>query len=170
MPHPIHGSSPKKRKAQNQTPPSSTILKKKSKVLPDSDVDSEGEFHVVKASLRLSIPPIFANNPRAGVEEMLDSMIMRCILLSYIVPCPITNTVSFRYIHPLGGVVLSHSELFFTNNRAMVKADCPFLVCDVRFDATVWSPRVGMKLGACSSPIFVLAHASCSWQSESLFT
>jgi DNA-directed RNA polymerase I subunit RPA43 len=35
------------------------------------------EFHVVKASLVLSIPPIFAGNPRAGVEEMLDSMVMR---------------------------------------------------------------------------------------------
>jgi len=148
MPHHTHESSPKKRKAQNQTPSSSKILKKKSKILPDSNVDSEGEFHVVKASLRLSIPPIFANNPRAGIEEMLDSMIMRCILLSYIVPYPITNNISFRYIHPLRGVVLSHSGLLFTNNRAMIKADCPFLVCDVRFDATIWSPRVGMKLGA----------------------
>jgi len=89
MPHYIHEFSPKKRKAQDQTPSSSKILKKKSKILPDSNIDSEGEFHVVKASIRLSVPPIFANNPRAGIEEMLDSMIMRCILLSYIVPCPI---------------------------------------------------------------------------------
>ena len=89
MPHHTHESSPKKRKAQDQAPSSSKILKKKSKILPNSNIDSEGEFHVVKASLRLSVPPIFANNPRAGIEEMLDSMIMRCILLSYIVPCPI---------------------------------------------------------------------------------
>jgi DNA-directed RNA polymerase I subunit RPA43 len=38
---------------------------------------SDGEFQVVKASLVLSVPPIFAANPRAGVEELLDSMIMR---------------------------------------------------------------------------------------------
>jgi len=38
---------------------------------------SDGDFQVVKASLVLSVPPIFAANPRAGVEELLDSMIMR---------------------------------------------------------------------------------------------
>lgn len=37
-------------------------------------------FHVVKASLVVSIPPIFASTPRAGVEEMLDSMIMRSVI------------------------------------------------------------------------------------------
>jgi len=58
------------------------------------------------------------------------------------------TNISFRYIHALRGVVLSHSYLSFTDNRATIKADCPFLVCDVGFDATVWSPRVGMKLGA----------------------
>jgi len=41
--------------------------------------ESDGEFQVVKASLVLSVPPIFAANPRAGVEELLDSMIMRYI-------------------------------------------------------------------------------------------
>jgi DNA-directed RNA polymerase I subunit RPA43 len=40
----------------------------------------DGEFQVVRASLVLSVPPIFAANPRAGVEELLDSMIMRYIV------------------------------------------------------------------------------------------
>ena len=39
--------------------------------------ECDTEFHVVRATLVLSIPPIFASNPRAGVEEMLDSMVMR---------------------------------------------------------------------------------------------
>lgn len=39
------------------------------------------EFHVVKTSLVLSIPPIFTSNPRAGVEEMLDSIVMRWAFL-----------------------------------------------------------------------------------------
>ena len=39
--------------------------------------DAEAEFQVVQASLVVSVPPIFANNPHAGVQEMLDSMIMR---------------------------------------------------------------------------------------------
>lgn len=38
---------------------------------------SDAEFQVVRAALALSVPPVFAANPRAGVEEMLDSMIMR---------------------------------------------------------------------------------------------
>ena len=41
---------------------------------------ADGEFTVVKASLSLSIPPVFANNLRAGAEEMLDSMVMRYVI------------------------------------------------------------------------------------------
>lgn len=39
----------------------------------------EREFKLINASLVVSIAPVFAGNPRAGVEEMLDSMIMRCV-------------------------------------------------------------------------------------------
>ena len=39
---------------------------------------ADGEFSVVQAELALSIPPVFASNLRAGAEEMLDSMVMRC--------------------------------------------------------------------------------------------
>lgn len=38
-----------------------------------------GEFRVAQASLAVSVPPMFANNLREGVEEMLDSMLMRCV-------------------------------------------------------------------------------------------
>jgi len=81
----------------------------------------------VHASLVVSIPPVFASNPRAGVEEMLDSMLM-------------------RYIPAFEGVVLAHSDLHFLDKAATIKADCPFSVCRVGFDATVWSPHIGMKL------------------------
>ncbi|KAK0195322.1 hypothetical protein F5146DRAFT_1100866 [Armillaria mellea] len=87
----------------------------------------ESDFHVVQASLVLSIPPKFADDPKSGVNEMLDSMVM-------------------RYIPGLQGVVLSHSSLTFLDDMASIKADCPFLVCRVTFDATVWSPHVGMRL------------------------
>lgn len=43
-----------------------------------ADGVEEGEFTVVRSSVVVSIPPVFADNPRAGVEEMLDSMLMRC--------------------------------------------------------------------------------------------
>jgi hypothetical protein len=39
---------------------------------------STSEFQVTKATMTLSVPPVFASNLRAGAEEMLDSMIMRC--------------------------------------------------------------------------------------------
>lgn len=45
---------------------------RKGKAAPDS------QFRVIEASLPLSIPPVFATNLRAGAEEMLDSMLMRC--------------------------------------------------------------------------------------------
>ncbi|PPQ70693.1 hypothetical protein CVT24_000175 [Panaeolus cyanescens] len=102
------------------------------------------DFSVVNASLVLSIPPIFAANPRAGAEELLDSMIM-------------------RYIPSLHGVVLSHSNLKFLDKSAHIQDDCPFLVSTVGFDATVWSPRIGSTLSGkinLSSPdhVSLLVH------------
>ncbi|KAF8647147.1 hypothetical protein AX16_006978 [Volvariella volvacea WC 439] len=84
-------------------------------------------FQVIKATMVVSVPPRFAANPRAGVEEMLDGMVM-------------------RYIPGLRGVVLSHSSLVFLDKAATIKADCPYLVCNIGFDALVWSPAVGTKL------------------------
>ena len=37
-------------------------------------------FRVVRASLTVSVSPVFAADLRGGVEEMLDSMLMRCAL------------------------------------------------------------------------------------------
>jgi len=42
--------------------------------------------------------------------------------------------------------VLAHDSLRFLDTTAAIKADCPFANCSVAFDATVWSPQVGMKL------------------------
>lgn len=47
------------------------------KTVKGKSKDSSSEFKVVHASLVVSVPPVFASNPRAGVEEMLDSMVMR---------------------------------------------------------------------------------------------
>lgn len=38
---------------------------------------NDNQFQVASTSLVLSVPPIFAGNPRGGVEEILDSMVMR---------------------------------------------------------------------------------------------
>ncbi|RPD57605.1 hypothetical protein L226DRAFT_610642 [Lentinus tigrinus ALCF2SS1-7] len=88
---------------------------------------TDDAFRVVRASLNVSVSPVFANDLRGGVEEMLDSMLM-------------------RYIPALRGVVLAHDRLEFLDKVATIKADCPFANCRVAFDATVWSPQVGMKL------------------------
>ncbi|KAF8813578.1 hypothetical protein BYT27DRAFT_7180331 [Phlegmacium glaucopus] len=90
-------------------------------------MSNDNQFLVATTSLVLSVPPIFSGNPKGGVEEMLDSMIM-------------------RYVPALQGVVLSHSNLKFLNKSATIRGDSPFLVCTIAFDATVWSPRVGIKL------------------------
>ncbi|KAI0705049.1 hypothetical protein C8T65DRAFT_653060 [Cerioporus squamosus] len=105
---------------------------------------TDAAFRVVRASLSVSVAPVFANDLRGGVEEMLDSMLM-------------------RYIPALRGVVLAHDRLEFLDKVATIKADCPFANCRVAFDATVWSPQVGMKLSGkinLSSPdhISLLVH------------
>jgi DNA-directed RNA polymerase I subunit RPA43 len=105
---------------------------------------NDDQFQVATTSLVLSVPPIFARNPRGGVEEILDSMVMRYLLHSTLPSKLSTNSV--RYVPALQGVVLSHSNLKFLNNTATIRGDSPFLVCTVVFDATVWSPRVGIKL------------------------
>ncbi|KAK0212929.1 hypothetical protein DFS33DRAFT_1464601 [Desarmillaria ectypa] len=124
--------SQKKRKNTSPAPGEIPVKKAKrdndhSKKKDKKGKGRESDFHVVQASLVLSIPPKFADNPKSGVNEMLDSMVM-------------------RYIPGLQGVVLSHSNLTFLDEMASIKADCPFLVCRVTFDATVWSPHVGMRL------------------------
>ncbi|KAI0730318.1 hypothetical protein C8Q72DRAFT_823759 [Fomitopsis betulina] len=85
------------------------------------------EFRVARASMLLSIPPVFAGNLRVGAEEMLDSLLM-------------------RYIPALQGVVLAHDNLKVLAATATIKGDCPFANCQIAFDATVWSPQIGMKL------------------------
>ncbi|KAF7376075.1 DNA-directed RNA polymerase I subunit rpa43 [Mycena sanguinolenta] len=107
--------------------------------------NAEAEFKTVTASLVVSVPPIFASNPYAGVQEMLgfhDNEVRTF-------PARPQRTLakhSPRYIPALRGVVLAHSNLSFLKQTAAITADCPFLVCNIQFDATVWSPHVGMKL------------------------
>ena len=38
---------------------------------------SKGEFQTIKSTLNVSIPPVYAMEPRRGVQEMLDGMLMR---------------------------------------------------------------------------------------------
>ena len=40
---------------------------------------TDDAFRVVRASLTVSVPPVFASDLRGGVEELLDSMLMRCV-------------------------------------------------------------------------------------------
>ncbi|THU95342.1 hypothetical protein K435DRAFT_829103 [Dendrothele bispora CBS 962.96] len=126
-------SNSKKRKFQDSLKDAPTKKQKKEAAklnVESKDKKGKGkdtEFQVICSSMVISISPVFANHPRSGVEEMLDSMIM-------------------RYIPALEGVVLSHDNLIFLDKKASITADCPFLVCRIKFDATVWRPHVGMKL------------------------
>ncbi|KAG6336626.1 hypothetical protein ID866_2465 [Astraeus odoratus] len=118
----------KKRKhagASDSSPSVPKMKKKKRESRASSSAPSE--FCTIHASTVLSVPPVFANDLRGGVEEMLDSMIM-------------------RYIPSLQGVLVAHSNIRFLDSTAAICGDCPFAICNVGFDATVWSPRVAMKL------------------------
>jgi hypothetical protein len=61
--------------------------------------DTNSEFCVVNASLVLSVPPVFAANPLVGVQEMLDSMVMRCFFVRRMCCCNLTNLLSDIIIH-----------------------------------------------------------------------
>jgi hypothetical protein len=39
--------------------------------------NSKGEFRTITSTLNVSIPPVYAMEPRRGVQEMLDGMLMR---------------------------------------------------------------------------------------------
>jgi len=51
-----------------------------------------------------------------------------------------------RYQPTLGGVVLAHSDLRFLNSAGRIKADSPYAIFDVGFDATIWRPEIGMQI------------------------
>lgn len=55
--------------------------KKKHKTIKNGSgiVEGESEFHVVSASVRLSIPPVFSLDLPAGARELLDSTLMRFV-------------------------------------------------------------------------------------------
>lgn len=132
----------------------------------------KSEFRIVNASLVLAVPPIFAANPIAGVQEMLDSMVMRSAF-HYKYDLLSSHPFLFlRYSHSLQGVVVSHSNIGFLENVARIQRDCPFLVCRIKFDATIWSPRIGDTL--CKGFIlYQLAFCSTwcsSWKGQSVFT
>ena len=82
------GTSTKKRKQANveaNVPAKKARKDRHQKMdLKSKGKEKETEFHVVKTSVVLSIPPTFASHPRAGVEEMLDSMVMRHVLADYV--------------------------------------------------------------------------------------
>ena len=42
-----------------------------------TNANSGGEFLTITSTLDVSIPPIYAMEPRRGVQEMLDGMLMR---------------------------------------------------------------------------------------------
>lgn len=61
-----------------------------------------------------------------------------------------------RYHPALRGVVLSHSDMHFLDDVGRLKADSPFAVVNIGFNAVVWSPEIGMQLGRCPFCTFPL--------------
>lgn len=53
-----------------------------------------------------------------------------------------------RYIPALQGVVLAHKGLEFLESTGKLKADSPFAIWNIGFEAIVWTPEIGMELGA----------------------
>lgn len=73
-------SSPKKRKHGKLQPDGTKLPRKKSKTekkARNKHKDEDSHFRVTDASITLSIPPRFAENPLDGAKELLESLLMR---------------------------------------------------------------------------------------------
>ncbi|THH15662.1 hypothetical protein EW146_g4857 [Bondarzewia mesenterica] len=144
VPDPTVGASPSK-KARREVSSAHKDKKRekrekeKEKKEKGKGKKADGEFRAVKASVVLALSPAFASKPHDGAEEMLDSMVM-------------------RYIPTLRGVVLAHSNMHFLESVGRIKGDCPFAICNVGFEATTWSPEMGMKLVIDAYHISLLVH------------
>ncbi|TIA78686.1 hypothetical protein E3P92_03681 [Wallemia ichthyophaga] len=93
----------------------------------DSPNAPSSAYKIVETSLRLSIPPIFANDPKSGALEMLDSLVM-------------------RYVPALRAVLLTHINTQFKQSAGLIIDESPFSVTDVQFTALVWSPTIGQRM------------------------
>ncbi|KAF8706098.1 Gamma-glutamyltranspeptidase, partial [Rhizoctonia solani] len=115
------------------TPTQSPNPKSKSKTKSQSEqpvavpTTPETEFKLVRARTSISLPPRFAGDPRRGVEEILDNLVM-------------------RYVPSLRGVLLSHKNHKFASDVAIMYAEGPYPTTRVEFDAGVWAPEVGMRI------------------------
>jgi DNA-directed RNA polymerase I subunit RPA43 len=111
------------------------------------------EFKRIQARMTISLPPIFVQDPTEGIEEMLDSMILRYVLFKGMQPHEsIVHACPGRFVPSLNGVVLAHSNLRLSSEKAAIQFDCPYATCHITFEALVWSPAIGMKL--CSFSYF----------------
>lgn len=136
--------------------------KLKAKVLSGHKTSSgsKGEFQTITSTLSVSIPPIYAMELRRGVQEMLDGMLMRYgfPVKQFSNPCvhpsDSVSPVERRYVPALRGVLVAHANDKFLGTVATIKADCPFANARISFDATVWSPQIGMKLCECIMTAF----------------
>jgi hypothetical protein len=52
-----------------------------------------------------------------------------------------------RYTPALQAVLLAYSNIKFADTTANILFDCPFAITDVSFNAVVWSPKIGHRLG-----------------------
>ena len=99
MPQPVETSKVKKRKhavaaeeGGAAAEPSTKRSKKEKEMIKEHGVAkklkvdkgkgraTDDAFRVVRATLTVSVSPVFAADLRGGVEEMLDSMLMRCVI------------------------------------------------------------------------------------------
>ena len=75
-----------KRSRKDKDGPDGAKRREKTKVDKGKGRATDDAFRIVRASLTVSVPPTFAADLRGGVEELLDSMLMRyvCRLCAFV--------------------------------------------------------------------------------------
>lgn len=87
-------AGPSKKKARTSAPSASTSASG-SKAAPAAGPDSSFSYRTTR--MRLSVPPRFTGDLRQGVEEMLDSMVMRCVPYDLTLPHPRSHSASLVF-------------------------------------------------------------------------
>ncbi|KAK9700477.1 hypothetical protein K7432_012171 [Basidiobolus ranarum] len=75
----------------------------------------------------ITLPPCFCNDPLQGINEQLNSFLM-------------------RYVPQVDGIVLAHSDLKILESTGRIMFDSPYSHFWIKVNLLVWKPTKGIKL------------------------
>ncbi|ORX88846.1 hypothetical protein K493DRAFT_319163 [Basidiobolus meristosporus CBS 931.73] len=88
---------------------------------------SASPFAETCIKMYITLPPCFCNNPLQGINEQLNSFLM-------------------RYVPQVDGIVLAHSDLQILEKTGRIMYDSPYSHFWITVNLLIWKPKKGIKL------------------------